>query len=62
MPVLKPEVSYVVARFGPKNHAPERGEIDNTVVVHGAISMTCQQQPSPLDGMIRTCPKIEPLQ
>ena len=63
MPVLKPdEVSYVATRFGPKNLDPERGEIDNTLVVHGAITLTCQDEPSPLDGMIRACPSIEPRQ
>ncbi len=51
--------SYRVRRFAPTNLDPEAGEIDLTPINSGFdVTFECQEEPSPFDGMVRSCPTL----
>lgn len=50
--------SYRVRRFMPTNIDPEAGEIDMTPMVGFELIYECVEEPSPFDGLVRSCPTV----
>lgn len=51
-------ITYRVTRIQPTNIDPEAGEIDMTPVVGFELVYECQEEPSPFDGLVRSCPTV----
>ncbi|NDJ53857.1 MAG: hypothetical protein GYB68_12350, partial [Chloroflexi bacterium] len=51
-------ITYRVTRIEPTNIDPDAGEIDMTPVVGFELIYECQEEPSPFDGLVRSCPTV----
>lgn len=51
-------ITYQVTRIEPTNIDPEAGEIDLTPVVGFELIYECVEEPSPFDGLVRSCTTV----